>query len=197
MWASLILLTFAAVTPMAARPEGQSFTVYEARGDVDNGVAYIERLPKSPQALRGLIAMYAYQAGGACDHHDELGLRCTLTTALGLGPQCSKAHLDLVRATFPTGIPIMDWSKMGPRGKPVAVCYEAPDTASVQLSWTAIQVTLDGNSIRIVATAARMDHPDCGFDVRFESVYRVRGKVAEQISNHVTPSDWTKQCPTS
>lgn len=56
--------------------------VYEARGDVDNGVAYIERLPKSPQALRGLIAMYAFQAGSACDHHDERRLRCTLTTAL-------------------------------------------------------------------------------------------------------------------
>jgi len=59
--ASLILLTFAAVAPAAARPEGQAFTVYEARGDVDDGVAHIERLPKSPQALRGLIAMYAFQ----------------------------------------------------------------------------------------------------------------------------------------
>lgn len=85
---------------------------------------------------------------------------------------------------------------MGPGGKPVAACYEAPDTASVQLSWTAIQVSVDGNIIRIVAIAARMDHPDCGFDVRFESVYRVRGIVAEQISNQVTPSDWTKKCPT-
>ena len=135
------------------------------------------------------------QAGGDCDHREELGLRCTLTTALGLGPQCSDAQLKLVASTFADATPIMNWSRMGPGERAVAACYEAPDTASVQLTWTLIRMSMHGDTVRILTSASRLDHVDCSFDVHFDSVYRVHDEAAEQLSSRVAPKAWTGRCP--
>lgn len=193
--AASAIMVCALVAPSYGMGAAPMAVIYETDAETGSGIAHLERVPASPKALRGLIAMYALQAGGDCDHHDELGLRCTLTTALGLGSQCSDAQLKLVASTFPDAIPIMNWSRMGSGGKAIAACYEAPDTASVQLTWTLIRMSVRGETVRISANASRLDQADCSFDVRFESVYRVHGEVAEQLSSRVTPKDWTGRCP--
>ena len=139
--------------------------------------------------------MDAFKGGGECDHHDELGLRCTLNTALGLGPQCFEAHRKLVAAAFPGGMPTMDRSTMGPAGKMGAACYEAPGAVSISIDLDVVRMSSRGDNVRVVAEAARMDHPDCGFNVRFESVQRVCGVTTVQVSKPVTPHDRTVQCP--
>jgi hypothetical protein len=61
-------------------------------------VAKPERLQPLSDGTKAILAMYALQIGAGCGGRrptDEI--HCELTTALGLGAQCSAQHISLVR----------------------------------------------------------------------------------------------------
>jgi hypothetical protein len=62
-------------------------------------VVRLEKLAPLGEGLRAILAMYGLQDGGGCEQNtdpNENGLHCVLTTALGVGPQCSAAQLRLI-----------------------------------------------------------------------------------------------------
>lgn len=143
-------------------------------------VVNLERLQPVAEGIKAILAMYALQAGGGCQGHDESGLRCILTTELGLGAQCSSQHLNLVHTWFKKGIPRM--SGYHPNAFKGAlksedlhnICYNAPEGATYQNIWEIIRVRQKDNLVFINAISdwtAGADGPSGR--TRYESVYRI------------------------
>lgn len=104
--------------------------------------------PLSP-GMRAILAFYAMLANGGCPPADEAGksdeLRCPLTTALGLGAQCSQAQLALVKAWFKDGIPAVAMSpsqaaEVNRSGDLRRACNDTPYTATHQSIWGSLRV---------------------------------------------------------
>jgi hypothetical protein len=106
--------------------------------------------PLSP-ALRALLAFYAMRANGGCPPGDWSAdgkiyeMSCPLTTALGLGFQCSEAQISLVRTWFKDGAPplLIDLKTATRIGRSVdfaSTCAATPYTATHQTIWSSIRV---------------------------------------------------------
>jgi hypothetical protein len=116
--------------------------------------------PLSP-ALRAVLAFYAMRANGGCPPGKEAGgkysLQCPLTTALGLGDQCSDAQIALVRKFFKDGIPPLNLSRqqaaeINRSGDLGQACNATPYTATHQSVWLEIRVqTMSQERVRITA----------------------------------------------
>jgi uncharacterized protein YecT (DUF1311 family) len=105
-------------------------TVYASNGCVNPDVNLKPFQPLS-EPFKAIFAMYAMQAGSCCE-----GIRdvtCGLTSALGLGSQCSKEQLSLVRKWFRDEIPRMGkyggWANKETQkpGQLESICYKTPD----------------------------------------------------------------------
>jgi hypothetical protein len=114
--------------------------------------------PLSP-GMRAILAFYAMRANGGCPPGEWTAdfktyeMRCPLTTALGLGVQCSPAHLDLVRTWFKDGIPPMELdrseaARIVKTGDFESACNATPDGATHQIIWSTIRV-LRGKAGRV------------------------------------------------
>jgi hypothetical protein len=143
-------------------------------------VVNLERLQPVSEGMKAILAMYALQVGGGCQGHDESGLRCILTTELGLGAQCSSQHINLVHTWFKKGIPKMSGyysSLFGVALKSEVlqdICYNAPEGAKYQEIWEIIRVRQKDDLVFINAISswtAGADGPTGR--KRYESVYRI------------------------
>lgn len=106
--------------------------------------------PLTP-ALRALLAFYALRANGGCPPGDwskdgkTYEMSCPLTTALGLGFQCSEAHLGLVKTWFKEGIPPLlldrkEAARIAKEGDIARACNSTPYSATHQTIWSSIKV---------------------------------------------------------
>jgi uncharacterized protein len=126
-------------------------TVYSWNRDPMVNLAAFQPLS---EPFKAILAMYAAQAGGDCTNEP---LECTLTSSLGLGPQCSDAQINLVRKWFREGMPPMAEYQGPPYilDEPEAlegICYRQPQTATVQQVWDTIRIGIRGDLVFVEAT---------------------------------------------
>jgi hypothetical protein len=165
-------------------------------------VVRLEKLnPPLSEPLRAILAMYALQDGGGCEGENdpkENGLHCTLTTALGVGPQCSAAQLRLVRDWFEGSIPRMSgadvkaYENVQRPGTLEEICYNSPDSASIQETWARIRVTQDGSQIAVDAVGYYLDRDEDG-RFHYKSTYKVEGHSITTLSHEKIPWKSAKQ----
>jgi hypothetical protein len=127
--------------------------------------------PLSP-ALRAVLALYAMRANGGCPPGKEVGgrysMQCPLTTALGLGDQCSDAQIALVRKFFKEGIPPLNLSReqaagINRKGDFRQACNATPYTATDQSVWLEIRLqTMSQERVRITARGSWTAGPGGG-----------------------------------
>jgi len=152
-------------------------------------VTRLDRLDPMSSGLRAILAMYALQVGGGCDRHiGDRDLLCTLSSALGLGTQCSAKHVALVRSWFKKGIPKMtghgDWA-FGQTQKPgvlEGICYNAPDTATFQDIWEIIRITQHDDRVLVDAIDSWLARETTG-RYRYQSEYRITTDSVEIVSH--------------
>ena len=159
-------------------------------------VVRLEKLtPPISESVRAILAMYALQDGGGCEGENdpkEKGLHCILTTALGVGPQCSVAQLQLVRAWFKASIPKMSGSdpdlyeNIQRPGALEEICYNSPDSASIQETWARIRVTQDGAQVLIDAVGNYLDR-DEGGHFHYKTTYKVEDHSITTLSHEEVP----------
>lgn len=151
--------------------------------------------PPLSEPLRSILAMYALQNGGGCQGENdpkEKGLHCVLTTALGVGPQCSAAQLRLIRDWFKGPIPKMSgyedkyYQDIQPPGVLENICYESPDTASIQEAWARIRVSQDGPKVEIDAVGDYLDR-DEGGHFHYKTTYLIEDHSIKTLSHTEIP----------
>jgi hypothetical protein len=154
--------------------------------------------PLTP-ALRAILALYAMRANGGCppaekteDGRPDL-IRCPLTTALGLGEQCSEKQLALVREWFKDGIPplrldVKSATEINANGRLDWACNSAPYTATHQSMWTSLMVGWTAkDTVRVVGHGAWTAGPgqNAGtFDTK--TTFRIRADRVTTISHQET-----------
>jgi hypothetical protein len=153
-------------------------------------VAKLERLGKISEGTKAVLAMYALQVGGGCEGHDDQGLKCELTRALGLGAQCSSQHLNLVRAWFKEALPRMTghhestFQNVVKSGELGSICYSQPDTATRQHVWETIRVSTEDNLVSVDAISRSIASADGPFGTnRYSTTYRIDENVVTVVSH--------------
>jgi hypothetical protein len=158
-------------------------------------VVRLEKIAPPGDALRAILAMYALQNGGGCESNNdptEDGLHCILTTKLGVGPQCSEAHLRLVRAWFKSSLPPMSVStpdqylNIQRPGSLEEICYSSPNIASFQRIWERIRVKQDGAEVFVDAVGSWMSRDQSGH-FHFRTTYKIEDHSITAISHEEVP----------
>jgi hypothetical protein len=183
-----LLFALVALFCAARLDAAENVVVYELDAAF-NPVATPDRLEPMSDGMRAILAMYALQAGGGCDTHNENGeLVCTLTHSLGLGAQCSPKHVAIVRSWFKKEIPkikgVGDWTfkKTQAPGVLESMCYNQPDTATFQDVWENIRVTQHGDRVLIDAIDGWIAREFSGRN-RYQSAYKITADSIEIISH--------------
>ena len=120
-----------------------------------HGVVNLSPFEPMSEPFKAILAMYALQIGSDCRRSDNL--RCELTSSLGLGVQCSKEQISLVRKWFKNEIPRMDqypqwaYKEIQKPDQLESICYNFPDGASEQRSWDTIRVGIRGDFVFVDA----------------------------------------------
>ncbi len=149
--------------------------------------------PLTPQ-LRAILALYAFARGTNCEADEGQPLRCDLTTALGLGAQCSPDQIGLIRHWFGDGIPAFGEvpRKVASRIQRYGLerwCYSAPTAASHQVSWDALQVDIAGDQVTVRARSSWINTTERAGDDRTLTVFRVLGDRVEVVRDEVFDGD--------
>jgi hypothetical protein len=146
----------------------------------------LDRLAPLTENLRAILAVYSLQAGTDCN-----GEKCILTSALGLGAQCSDGHISLILSHFETGIPNFN-SRRGaaivsrPDAEAVRkLCYDVPNTATSQKLWEVIRVTRNEEEVLIQAISIEAAHiaDDAGVRREYRTKYRITNGAISIIEN--------------
>jgi uncharacterized protein len=131
-------------------------TIYSWNGDPVVNLAPFKPLS---EPFKAILAMYALQIGSDCKG-SSTNLKCELTSSVGLGTQCSKEQISLVRKWFRKEIPRMAWSpewaykESQKPGRLESICYNSPDTATTQQIWDTIRVGIRKNLVFVDAVFA-------------------------------------------
>jgi hypothetical protein len=185
--------TVLAVTPQRA-PAAETVTVFLLDQHYNPQVR-LNKVAPLGEPLRAILAMYALQDGGGCEGNtdpSENGLHCILTTALGVGPQCSAAQLQLVRAWFKTSIPRMSglapdiYLNVQRPGTLENICYAAPMTATFQQTWDRIRVRQDGTEIFVDAVGSWLSRGTTG-GFHYRTTYKVDDHSITTLSHEEIP----------
>jgi len=171
---ALAVLALAAAAAGAEETAPRTFTVFWLDENYKPKVNLKPLEPLTPQ-VRAVLALYAMRAGTGCPAGTWEGstyvMSCMLTTALGLGRQCSPEHIALVKTWFKDGIPPLNLSAQGiadaRAGSLDKVCQNVPDTASYRTTLDVLRVRQDGNQLSVRAVISSTD----GNSPRFETVY--------------------------
>ncbi|HEV3075686.1 MAG TPA: hypothetical protein VHB47_14790 [Thermoanaerobaculia bacterium] len=180
------LTAFVALSaPLPARPRPAGGVTILSGDEVDVKVNLKPLEPLAP-AMRAILAYYAMRGTPGCppgDWSDDgkvYEMKCPLTTALGLGRQCSDEQLALVNAWFKDGIPRLglsraDAAKVGKDRDFDLACNDTPYTATHQDWWQDIRLRRDKKGlVTIVAKGAWTCGSACGGGVfTFVTTYRI------------------------
>lgn len=161
-WAARSVQAFAALAGLAlfGTPSLAAGSVGQAVFYLDRNYQPIVRLDRVPQseAVRSILALYALENGAGCGGKNEQDqVKCSLTSELGLGENCSEEHVRLVRAWFvKTPNLTSRWveARNSDAKKPGSLedlCYRQPDTASWQNIWEIIRVDARSDVVTVDA----------------------------------------------
>ena len=149
--------------------------------------------PLSP-ALRAILALYAIRANGGCPPgevtQDSYKMRCPLTTALGLGDQCSAEEIALVEKWFKDGVPVFKKTggtkvKLEPDKDLGQTCNNTPYTATHQSIWQDIRVrSLPDKQVKVTASGSWTAGPEAGSgSFTFVTTYRILPDRVKVVSH--------------
>lgn len=182
-------MTFASSLPaLAAEP----VTVFDLSS---KPVVQLDKLsPPLTEGLRAILAMYALQSGAGCGKTAaDKTQECALNTALKVGPQCSDAQMQLVRAWFKS-VPQMSaeqtdrnkYIDIQPPGSLKKLCLSTPDDGEGNAQiWTNIKVTQDGGKILVDAAGQAVAGEDQVFRFRYKTEYEIAGHSILALSHDV------------
>jgi hypothetical protein len=156
----------------------------------------LDPLEPMSDGLRAILAMYTFEAGAGCDTYDKAGLQCALTRALGLGPQCSPSHLNLVASWFRKDMPGFGWltdtelKNAKQTNELSARCYNQPAGATFQSIWEHVGVQVRGARVTVDSTVISGRAADGPLiRRRYACVYEIRGREIAIISSKVTSTE--------
>lgn len=187
---SAMILCIACLSEAASAAPAAGATVFVLDKDY-RPVIRLERVKPLSGGVRAILAMSAFQAGGGCSGNDDAGLKCELTHALGLGAQCSKRHLELVRSWFRGGMPPLGGNTSAQLSQGIAsgdlasLCYAQPDTATYQNAWQIIRARIYGDTVTIDATSEGGQVADGPLSRnRFSTTYRIGPSDVTVVEHH-------------
>jgi hypothetical protein len=179
-------LLYCGASDAAPQQELTGFEILSASDSVDVDVN-LKPIGELSPGMKAILAYYAMRANGGCppgewDENTRVyKMECPLTTALGLGYQCSDAQISLVKTWFKDGIPalgLLDAKKAQEVNKDkdfASICSNTPYTATHQSIWNSIRVKqLDGGKVTITAKGDWTSGPE-GDSGSFQAVttYRI------------------------
>ena len=160
-----------------------------------NPVTRLDRLKPLSEGMRAILAMYALQNAGGCgSFFGAHELKCVLTESLGLGNQCSDAHIHLVSTWFKNGMPNLAGTGEGAFQKAIkdgdldAICARWPDNSGLQFIWEIIRVRQDNNHVHVEAireVQANADGPD--YEFKDVSEYSINLKDVTVLAHKEQP----------
>jgi hypothetical protein len=157
----------------------------------------LKALGELSPAMKAILAFYAMRANGGCppgeldENTKAYKMECPLTTALGLGDQCSDAQITLVKTWFKDGIPalgLLDSKTAQQVNKDknfASICNSTPYTATHQSIWDSIRVKqMDGGMVTITAEGEWTSGPE-GDSGSFHAVttYRILPDRVQVVSH--------------
>jgi hypothetical protein len=155
-------------------------------------VVRLDRLPGVSESIKALLALYALENGAGCEGKDENNrVKCALTRELGLGVNCSEAHIRLVRSWFEITPNLTSrwherWNaKAKEPGSLENLCYGQPDSASWYNVWNVIKLKSSGEIVEVEAILAWGSQYGHG-RVRYRTSYRIGSHSISEISSQVT-----------
>jgi hypothetical protein len=177
--AACLGVLFALSAPLAARPHSTGgVTILSGEDSVDVAVNLKPLEPLSP-AMRAILAFYAMRGNGGCppgtwsDDGKTYDMRCPLTTALGLGRQCSEEQIALVKAWFKDGVPRLTRSRADAASIDQATCQNTPYTATHQVIWQSLRVRMGKKGLVTVTAKGSWLGGESGGDFGYVTTYRV------------------------
>jgi hypothetical protein len=154
-------------------------------------VVRLDRIQNLSDGVKAVLAIYALENGAGCEGKNEQGLvRCALTSALGLGGNCSEEHIRFVRSWFSKAPNLTTrWSAGNEDAQKAGtlerLCYGQPDTASWQNIWEIIRVSEVPNGV--VVDAIFFGGSQHGRTrTRYNNTYRIEGHSVTEIASKAT-----------
>jgi hypothetical protein len=147
----------------------------------------LDRVESRSEGVRAILALYALQNGAGCGASGESGLlKCELTSALGLGENCSEEHLKLVRTWF-SKTPNLSfrWNARlnSDAKKPGALedlCYRQPHTGSWHNVWEILRVSDAADTVKIDGVLIG-GSPSGWTRMRYISTYRITPESVVEV----------------
>ena len=157
-------------------------------------VVRLEKLAPLSEGVRAILAMYALENSAGCESEtqQDKGLHCELTAALKIGPQCSAAQLQLVRAWFKT-IPVMgvhspeQYAKIQTPGVLEDLCYASSKTDNFQRQWDRIRIKQDGTEVSVDAVGSFNVRDQTG-QFHYRTTYRLNDHSITTLSHTEIPA---------
>ncbi len=145
-----------------------------------------------PEPILAVLAMYSLQNSTGCGLKiSDTERECRLTSALGLGGNCSPEHLAFVHAWFKRSPELTSrWSETqnADTSKPGALeslCFNGSDSGSWVNIWQSITIKSNDKSITVDATLVWGSNNGVGRD-RYEHTYEVNNHEIVEKSGRMT-----------
>jgi len=151
-------------------------------------VVRLDAIPGRTPAIDGILAMVAFQQTPfGCDGPWET-MDCPVTRDLGLGLQCSDAHVALVRRWFPDAMPKL--SGYGPQrysgykgtGPDASMCERTPESATFQSHLALLRLRRHGDKVVTYMRVSWYARERSG-SIEYRTVYRVDKDKVIVLSN--------------
>ncbi len=181
---TLCLVVCASSTHAAG--QGNWVTVYD-NADA-SPVVRLDAIPGRTPAIDGILAMVAFQQTpfGCAGPWETMA--CPLTRDLGLGLQCSDAHVALVRRWFPDAMPKLSgygehqYSGYEGQGPDASMCERTPESATFQSHLSSLRLRRHGNEVVTQMTVSWYAQERSG-SIEYRTVYRVDQDRIVVLSN--------------
>lgn len=162
-------------------------------------VTRLDRLPDLTPGLKAILALYTLENGAGCEGKDESDrVRCDMTEKLGLGSNCSEAHIQLVRSWFESTPNLTSrWSarwngKAKAPGALENLCYGQPHTGSWHNIWEIIKVKSTGEFVEVEAILNWGSQYGHG-RVRYRNSYKIGSQTIVETASQVTELSRSKE----
>jgi hypothetical protein len=163
-------------------------TVYE--NNADGPQVRLDRLPQRTPAIEGILAMLSFlQTPFGCSG-PRGDMTCPITRELGLGRQCSPAHVATVQRWFPDRVPKLGgyharhYTGLGGKGPEPWICAETPEGASVQDHLSSVRMRQTGRRLVVESRVAWYARERSG-DFLYRTTFRLDGDAVTLLSHKV------------
>jgi hypothetical protein len=146
-----------------------------------------EAVPRS-SAIEGILAMLAFQVTPSGCEGPRGDMDCPITRELGLGRQCSEAHLAMVERWFPDSMPqiggdhAQHYTGYAGAGPEAWMCAQTPEGANVQDHLVAVDLWQDGDLVAIDTEVRWYAREESGL-LKYRSEFRIEQQKAVLVSH--------------